>query len=213
MKNFIEELEAKSEVLGIILFGSWARGDNSPESDVDLIVLKTKGFKRSVERRNGRNFEITCTTPSAIMTYWKKHVDDCFNLWEEAKIIYEKENTVTNLKNEAGKIIAKGKKKLSKTQTEHLKFDAQDEVRAAERLSGSDPITANIIINLKFLSLIELFFDIRRLSIPAPKKLNSKIMGLSPELHELIAEFYADGKMLKEKIDIANRIIPIVFDK
>ena len=36
--QFIEELKTRQDVLGIILFGSWARGNNRPDSDVDVML-------------------------------------------------------------------------------------------------------------------------------------------------------------------------------
>jgi predicted nucleotidyltransferase len=38
-------LKQKSEVLGVILFGSWARGNNRPDSDVDLVVIGCGSFR------------------------------------------------------------------------------------------------------------------------------------------------------------------------
>lgn len=52
-QQYIEELQTDSNVLGIILFGSWARGNNRPDSDVDLLVIVQDGFKRTVEYRAG----------------------------------------------------------------------------------------------------------------------------------------------------------------
>jgi predicted nucleotidyltransferase len=60
--NFIEELKSRPEVLGVILFGSWARGNNRPDSDVDLVVILTDGYRRTVECRNKQAFEIIYTT-------------------------------------------------------------------------------------------------------------------------------------------------------
>jgi len=60
--NFIEELKQRSDVLGIILFGSWARANNRPESDVDLVVILDQGYKRTVEYKNKQAFEIIYTT-------------------------------------------------------------------------------------------------------------------------------------------------------
>jgi hypothetical protein len=34
-ETFLEELKQKPEVLGVILFGSWARGNNRPDSCSD----------------------------------------------------------------------------------------------------------------------------------------------------------------------------------
>ncbi len=61
-QKFLEELKQQSEVLGVIMFGSWARGNNRPDSDVDLVVILTEGYRRTVEQRDGQDFEIIYTT-------------------------------------------------------------------------------------------------------------------------------------------------------
>jgi len=53
--NFIEELEKDNNVLGIILLGSWVRGNNRPDSDVDLVVMLEKGYQRAVEKQGNEN--------------------------------------------------------------------------------------------------------------------------------------------------------------
>ena len=37
--DFVEELKNDPNVIGVIMFGSWARGNNREDSDVDLVVL------------------------------------------------------------------------------------------------------------------------------------------------------------------------------
>jgi predicted nucleotidyltransferase len=61
-QEFIERLKRQPDIVGIILFGSWARGNNRLVSDVDLVVIVTEGFKRTVEYNNAQAFEIIYTT-------------------------------------------------------------------------------------------------------------------------------------------------------
>ncbi len=56
--EFIELLKSDSNVQGIILFGSWARGNNHAGSDIDLVVIVNDGNRRYVEKRKGQVFEI-----------------------------------------------------------------------------------------------------------------------------------------------------------
>jgi len=51
IRRFVDELKATAEVLGVILFGSWARGDKRLDSDVDLVVILREGYRRAVDRR------------------------------------------------------------------------------------------------------------------------------------------------------------------
>ena len=41
-QEFIELLKRRPDIVGIILFGSWARGNNRLDSDVDLVVIVTE---------------------------------------------------------------------------------------------------------------------------------------------------------------------------
>ena len=43
------ELAQRTDVVGVLLFGSRARGDHRPDSDVDLVVIVRDGFRRCVE--------------------------------------------------------------------------------------------------------------------------------------------------------------------
>ena len=58
VRRFIGELTAKPEVLGVAVFGSYARGEARPDSAVDVFVLVPEGVRRDVERRGERTFEM-----------------------------------------------------------------------------------------------------------------------------------------------------------
>src|SRR5688572_4604334 len=75
-QQYIDELQRDPHVLGIILFGSWARGSNRPDSDVDLLVIVQHGFKRMVEYRDGQAFEMIYTTGQAALEYWQSNPDE-----------------------------------------------------------------------------------------------------------------------------------------
>ena len=66
---FLDALKQRPDVVGIILFGSWARGNNRPDSDVDLIVILTAGFKRTVESQSAslRNHLYHCQLRASIL--------------------------------------------------------------------------------------------------------------------------------------------------
>src|SRR5687768_4882701 len=95
--QFVEELQTNSNVIGIILFGSWARGNNRPDSDVDLLVILQDGFKRTVEYREEQAFEITYTTEQGAIEYWQSNPNDAVELWNVAKILFDRDGTVSRL--------------------------------------------------------------------------------------------------------------------
>jgi predicted nucleotidyltransferase len=84
-QNFVEELKKRQDVIGVILFGSWARGNNRPDSDVDLVVILNEGYRRTVEYRNKQAFEIIYTTEKGAFDFWESHKDDALDFGKSQK--------------------------------------------------------------------------------------------------------------------------------
>jgi predicted nucleotidyltransferase len=210
-QQYIEELQTNSHILGIILFGSWARGNNRPDSDVDLLVIVQHGFKRTVEYREGQAFEITYTTEQGAMAYWQSNPDDAIELWNIAKVLFDRDGTLARLQKSARELKEKGKLPLTADQHEHYKFDAHDQLKAIAGLATSDPATARMLLSTKVFQLTELFFDTRQLWTPPPKQRLAIIKDINHNLYNLISRYYDESSIFKQ-ITIVQSIITIVFD-
>jgi len=212
-QKFLDELKQRPDVLGVIMFGSWARGNNRPDSDVDLVVILTEGYRRTIEHRNGQPFEIIYTTEKGAFDYWESHKDDAVGFWEVAKILYNKDGTIERLKIKIKEILNAGKKPIDEYQLGQFRFDSEDQLKYVESILASDPTTANLILTNKIFALTELFFDIRQIWTPAPKQRLTKIKGINLEFYSLLEKFYQESIPLKDKIETAKKIIPIIFQK
>ena len=51
LMKIVRKMRVKNNVYGIGLFGSWSRGDASPSSDVDLLILEKGGFNHEYVER------------------------------------------------------------------------------------------------------------------------------------------------------------------
>lgn len=211
--KFVDELKARNDVVGVILFGSWARGNNRPTSDVDLLVILTEGYRRAVEYKDNQAFEIIYTTADSAFAFWEDNKNDCANLWSVAKVVFDKDGSVQNLKEKAEQMIKLGKKPINEYQLGQFQFSAEDEIRAVETMIESDPVTGNLVLSKTVLFLTELFFDIRQEWTPAPKQRITKIQEINPELYSALEKFYQDGTTLKNKIESAKEITKLVFQK
>jgi len=212
-QNFCEELKERPDVLGVILFGSWARGNNRPDSDVDLVVILTDGYRRAVEYRDEQAFEIIYTTEKGALDYWESHTDDAAGLWAVAKILFDRDGTVERLKKKISGVLDAGKKALAEYQLGQFRFDAEDQLNYVKGILDSDQTTANFILTNKIFALTELFFDIRQLWIPAPKQRLERIKEISPDFYSLLEQFYQEQVSIKEKLAAAQKIIPIIFQE
>lgn len=210
---FVEELKQRPDVLGVILFGSWARGNNRSDSDVDLVVILTEGYRRTVEHRNGQAFEIIYTTEQGAFDYWESHKDDAAGLWEVAKILYDKDGTIERLQNKIKEVLDAGKKPIDESELGQLRFDAEDQLKYVESVLASDPTTANLILTNKIFALTETFFNIRQMWILAPKQRLAKIRGINPQFYSLLETFYQEPIALKDKLEIGKKIVPVIFQK
>lgn len=211
-QKFLEELKHRPDVLGVIMFGSWARGNNRPDSDVDLVVILTEGYRRTIEHRNGQPFEIIYTTEKGAFDYWESHKDDAAGLWAVAKILFDKDGTVERLKTKIKEVLDAGKKAIDEYQLGQFRFDAEDQLKYVGSILASDPTTANLILTNKIFALTELFFDIRQIWTPAPKQRLIEVKKISPEFYSLLKEFYHESITLSERLDIGKKIIPIIFE-
>jgi hypothetical protein len=207
---FLEELKQRPDVVGVILFGSWARGNNRPGSDVDLVVILQEGYQRAVETHDGQPFEIIYTTAQSALAYWESHRDDAAGLWTVAKILFDRDGTVERLRVDVQRFLQDGKKEMNALQLEQLRFDAADQIRYARAISTEDPATSNLILANKVFALTGTFFDVRQQWTPSPKQRLAVIRDMSPDLYVLLCAFYQHTEP-QEKIDVAERMLPLVF--
>ena len=212
-KIFLEELKQRTNVLGVIMFGSWARGNNRSDSDVDLVVILTEGYRRTVEYRNGQAFEIIYSTEKGAFDYWESNKDDAAGLWAVAKILFDRDGTIDRLKKKIKEVLNIGKKPIDEYQFEQFRFDSEDTIKYVETILVIDPTSANLILTDKIFSLTELFFDIRQIWIPAPKQRLMKVKEISLGFYFLLFEFYKEQITLKKKLELAKRIVHFVYEK
>ena len=95
-KKIVKELSVISEIRLVILYGSFARGDYGPKSDIDLFILTTKQKTLneiqnkiiSIEEKIGKSIQPTIRTEKELK---KTDIGLLQNLLQEGKILYLKE--------------------------------------------------------------------------------------------------------------------------
>lgn len=208
---FVENLQPNDNVLGVILFGSWARGNSRPDSDVDLIVILREGYERKVEYLDNQAFEIVYTTAEGAMEHWQRNLNDAADLWGVANILYDREGVIEMLQREINEVIQRGKPGLGESEVGQLEFSAEYSLKAATVIQVDDSATANLVLEKTVLTLTEQFFDVRQMWTPAPKQILGVIKGHDATLHGLLIDFYSSNLSFEEKIAIANKIVDRVF--
>ena len=96
VREFVGRLAKEFSPQRVILFGSHARGNPTPESDVDLLVVMPTN-KRTVQQALEIRLRISCPFPLDILVKTPQEVDrrlalhDCFmtTIINEGKTLYE----------------------------------------------------------------------------------------------------------------------------
>lgn len=210
---FINDLKNDPNVVGIILFGSWARGNNREDSDVDLVVLLQEGYKRAIEVKNEQVFEIIYTTPNSALKYWEDHRDDCFGLWSIAKILYSKNEVVENLQKKVKEMLDLGKPDMSEAQKEQTFFDKKDKLKYIKSIYSKDVTTSNLMQFNTASELSEVFFDLRREWTPASKQRLQRIEEIDVTYGKLLRDFYAENTSTERRWELLDEMIELVFNK
>jgi len=210
-KAFIARQQQEPNVLGIILFGSWARGNNRPDSDVDLLIILRDGYRRAVESHDGQLFEIIYVTEEAAFEFWKNNRDDCAGVWEVATLPFDRDGTVARLEGRARALLQEGKPATDEHQLGRLRFDAEDQIAYAERVAESDPTTAGLVLTNKVFALTEVYFDVHRLWTPAPKARAAKLRELDPRAYRALQEFHAEQATITTRVKAARELVEAIF--
>lgn len=207
---FVEELKANPTVQSVILFGSQARGNARPGSDVDLIIV-CDATKRGVEEREGQVFELVYVTEADALSFYEANKDNAVRTWETARILFEKDGSATRLQAAAALIRTEGKVPLAGDKLLHAKFDTEDFVRAVRSKAETDTAEALFLMYAKVPNVLDTYFDIHGWWTPAPKQMLSKLKEQDPELYRRVHSLYSDSGTTAERLDLFERVVARVF--
>ena len=206
----VEELKKRPEVLGIAVFGSFARGEDRSNSDIDVLVVTKKGVKRDIEKRGKRTFEFVYVSFSEAIKFYKANPNDCVQLWRDAVVLYDETGYMKRLHAFSKRLEKKGKAPLSDAGLKHALFDVEDAISAMESITKHDSATANLYAHIKAANLVELYFDVRQLWTPPPKKQLQKIREISKADAKVFDAFF-EAVDAQKRITLLKKMVQVVF--
>ena len=212
IENFVNKLKDEERTEGVLLFGSWARGNNRSNSDVDLLVIVSDGYSREIEEYEGKLFEIVYSTKESAIDYWKSDMNGCANLWEVGQILYSKGNQMENLKTKAKTLLMEGKQSLKNKEIERLLFNAEDQLKSACTIAKKNVSHSNFLIHNHVFELTSIFFDLHKEWTPAPKQRLEKIKEMNLDLYSKLTQFYKEEIKLNDKFILVDEIIDLIFN-
>jgi len=207
--EFAHEIRENPQTLAVVLFGSQARGNARPDSDVDLLVVVPDGTWRDIAKHQGTSFELVYSSVAASKSFAASRPADYLNLWRDAQVLYEHEDILEPLQSLARQLETEGPEKLTDKALHHLQFDAQDGVSAANKIMDFDQATASLLLDKVMLNTLELVFTLKGKWAPAPKQRIGYLREADPRLATFFADYFVAG--ISDKGSKAQAAIDMVF--
>ena len=211
LQRFLEQLKSDENVEAVVLFGSYARGNSRPDSDIDLVVILKEGYKRAVEYHDDQTYEIIYTTESAAIKYWEEHKQESVRFWKVAKVLFGRDGAQGRLEEYGTKLIQEKPPSIDEFTRAHLKFDFEDTINAIEQIKNIDPATAALLLYEKTAGLIDVFFDLKGEWRAAPKQQLQEVLQRDSEIGKLFQGFYISGDF-DSKLEISKKIGASIFN-
>jgi len=210
--DFLVELEASDDVLGYMIFGSYARGDQREGSDIDILVLVKKGAWRDVEIRDGQVFEMVYASLDDAKSFYEKNPNDAVQQWTDGDIVYDPDGRMSELKDFVDLIKKHKKPKLAEKEIKHFQFDREDKVRAIEYFKEKDFSAANLQLDRLGQEMLEIYFDLHQLWTPAPKQRLEYLRDVDSDMAKLFDEFFT-VQDFEKRLEVIKVIVERVFSK
>jgi hypothetical protein len=213
IQRFVDELAADPAVRGVILFGSQARGNARADSDADLVILGERDqFEMGFAERDGQKFELLRWSEAVALRYAMDNRDRAADFWQVAQILYDPDGAAARLRDHTAAMLAEGKPPMDEARRAWSRWAAEDRLDAAAGLEANDPAAAQMVLHERVIELTATFFDVRGKWTPTTKRRPAQIADLDPGLHTLLTGFYADGASFKDQLELARRMLPLIYD-
>jgi predicted nucleotidyltransferase len=159
LEKLVKEMAADETVSGIGLFGSWRRGDATPSSDVDLLVLSNNPLEDEyVERVSIGDLFLDLNFIPKHLLQGPIHPKLDQKLYE-AQILYDRDWTLTNTKLSMAKFYSSPERVDIRTETHIIESDIYLS-RAASAHAKGDYLSAQIFAIFAMENILRVLLEI-----------------------------------------------------
>lgn len=178
VNKFLEEWAIKNEFEGALLSGSYAVGDQSKSSDIDIIIVlsdKIKWWQRGNLTIDGYLIEYIADPVSL----WEKSFEDDYNsgkkvsvsMFAIGKVLLDKNRVVAKLKEKAESIMEKPFRKMETREIEMAKYHLWDGINKLRNLFEGGFSRYSPLYYLHLSKIINFYASFMGISVPAVAKI------------------------------------------
>jgi predicted nucleotidyltransferase len=159
LEKILKEMAVKENVSGLGLFGSWRRGDATPSSDIDLLVLSNNSLEDEyVERISIGDFFIDLNFVPKHLVQGPIHPKLDQKLYE-VQILYDRDWTLTNTKLSMTKLYSSPERVYMRTEIHTIESDIYLS-RATSALAKGDYISTQLFAVVAVENILKVLLEI-----------------------------------------------------
>jgi len=210
--RFVTRRTDGGDVSAVLLYGSYARGTQHEQSDVDIIFVVEQGFKSECVKFDGLLFEVLEETKSNMFSYWQKNFDEDrhWYLWKDVKVLYEREREGVEIVEHALSLVSE-RQPWPRERTKNHRLAMLARLEKIRYLSRDDQGTAAILLTEFARSLTENWFKIRGHFVPSTKEFLTLFAEECPEFANMLENFHLNASDLSGKFLQVKRMLEIVY--
>jgi hypothetical protein len=203
------------EVLGIIASGTIIRGKPDPTSDLDIYVVHAKPERQMIQKFFNRiPAQIFLNPPHRIPQYFVEESREgrpiTAHMLATGFVVFDNHPIVNDLRHQATTVLAEGSTPLEDQLNFH-RYNAADRFENVLDVADSDPVTANMLLNLVVYEMLHYYFLKQRLFMPRDKDLLKAVSQHHPVLGQISRDFYQAEK-LDQRLTFAQQIADITIE-
>lgn len=216
--DVVKQYKKDKNVLGILLFGSAARGKFDKYSDVDIyILLRKKGkFSRSNFVKNNLRVDIILDSMQEAKNYLKEDKNNVrrntSHMLAHGEILFQRGNVLNQIQRIAkANLLLKTKYKESEILMH--KYSIDDFWGEVQRdIKNKDYLAFGLDSQLLINNILESFLKIKGEFLPQPNETQKLVRRLDRKLSDQIVNFYKEMSMSKKE-RILRELVKHTYNK
>lgn len=213
---FVNKYKKNTNVVAILVSGSYVHSKPDKNSDLDVYVIleKAKTRERGSTWINGVEIEYFMNPINQIRYYFKKETGNkapcTAHMFANSIIVYQKGNTINQLIKEANVFIKKKMTKMNKMETELVRSEIDDVKKDVEDVYLKKDFFAFYILANKLLDdCLKLFYKIQRIPKEKTKRLQKQLEQLDKHFEEIYLIAVTEQNIDK-KYQAVNKVVDYI---
>lgn len=108
LDSLVKKYKKNPSIKAVFLFGSYSRGTDKPESDIDLLVIHDGIFKKEEFIHMSVVFEVFFNNEKDTTIFWEDNPEDFIRFWTDSKLLFGNDDVIEFLR-ESGKSLTEVK--------------------------------------------------------------------------------------------------------